>query len=72
MAVQKWVTVGEKDCDLIGLHVQLLEHRVYPSETASGAEAYRLIGCKCTADIACNLANIPCQLAYTSPASNRF
>lgn len=72
MAVQKWVTVGEKHCDLIGLPVQLLEHRLYPSETMLGLESYRLIGCKCTASIACNLANIPCQQAYTNPDSNRF
>lgn len=72
MATEKWVTVERKHCDLIGLDVALKERRVFPGGRIPDIEGYRVLGRKCTADIACNLAGIQCCWAYTNPAMDQF
>ncbi len=74
MAVEKWVTVGAKHCELIDLDVEMRERRVYPTSDflhTQGNE-HRVRGCVCTAAIQCNLAGIPCQWAFSSPGNDRF
>lgn len=72
MATEMWVTVKKKHCELIGLDVALEERRVYPGDRIPDMESFRVLGRKCTADIACNLACIPCQWAYTNPNLDQF
>lgn len=74
MAVEQWVTVGAKHCDLIDLDVEMREGRVYPSSDFLRAQGndHRVRGCVCTAAIQCNLAGIPCQWAFNSPGNDRF
>lgn len=72
MATTQWVSIAHKPCDLIGLDVALLEKRIYPAELLPDTSGYQVAAYKCTADIACNLAGIPCQWAYTAPDCNRF
>ena len=74
MAVEKWVTVGAKYCDLIDRDVELREWRVYPSADFLRTQGndYRARGCACTAAVSCNLAGIPCQWAFNSPGTDRF
>jgi hypothetical protein len=74
MAVEKWVVVDSKHCDLIDLDVELKELHVYPTSdflNTLGNEE-RVLACACTAAIDCNLANIPCQWAFNSPGNDRF
>ena len=74
MAIEKWVTVGEKKCELIGLDVELREQRVYPSDDFlfEFSQLYRLRNCVCSAALDCNLAGIPCKWAYNAPDTDRF
>jgi hypothetical protein len=72
MAAEKWVTVSTKYCELIGLDVQLQERRVYPAEMMPDMSGFRVIARKCSADLSCNLAGIPCQWAFTNPECDRF
>jgi len=74
MAIEKLVTVGKKQCELIHLDVELQEWRVYPTADflhAFGAP-YRVRACVCTAGLNCNLAGIPCRWAYNAPDVDRF
>jgi hypothetical protein len=72
MAAEKWVTVEKKYCALIGLDVALEERQVFPDEQIPDVEGFRVLACRCTADIACNLAGIQCRWAYTNPTTDRF
>lgn len=74
MAIEKWVTVGEKNCEYIGLDVELKERRVYPvADFLRGfGDVYRVRSCVCTAAVDCNLAGIPCKWALTAPDTDRF
>ncbi|MFZ0545182.1 MAG: hypothetical protein WAM60_07075 [Candidatus Promineifilaceae bacterium] len=72
MTTEMWVTVEEKHCELIGLDVALAEQRVFPGEHIPDMEGYRVLRCRCTADVACNLAGIQCQWAYTNPTIDQF
>lgn len=72
MAGEAWVTVEEKWCDLIGLDVALEERRVFPGDRIPDMEPFRVLGRRCTAEVACNLAGIPCCWAFTNPNLDRF
>lgn len=74
MAVEKWVVVARKNCDLIQQDVQLREQRVYPTSDflRDFAAAYRVRACACTAGIDCNLAGISCKWAFNAPELDRF
>jgi hypothetical protein len=74
MAVEKWVIVESKHCELIDLDVELRERYVYPTVDflyTLGNEK-RMLACMCSAGIDCNLANISCQWAFNSPGNDRF
>jgi hypothetical protein len=74
MAVEKWVVVKSKHCDLIDRDVELRELRVYPTVDfldAQGNEE-RVLITVCSAAVDCNLADIPCQWAFNSPGNDRF
>ena len=72
MALEAWVMVEEKWCDLIGLDVALEERRVYPDDRIPDMESFRVLGRRCTADVACNLAGVHCCWAYTNPNQDKF
>jgi hypothetical protein len=74
MAIETWVVVGQKNCDLIQQDVELREQRVYASADLlrDFAGAYRIRACVCTAAIDCNLAGISCKWAFNAPATDRF
>ena len=72
MAVEKWISVAEKYCDLIGKDVALEERRVFPANRIPDMEPFRVLARRCTADVACNLAGIPCAWAYTNPNLDQF
>jgi hypothetical protein len=63
MAAELWVTIAEKRCELIGLDVALEERRVFPGDQIPDMEPFRVLGRRCTADIACNLAGVSCKWA---------
>jgi hypothetical protein len=72
MAAEKWVTVNSKYCELIGFQVELQERRLYPAEIMPDLAGFRVLARKCSADVACNMAGIPCQWAYTNQECDRF
>ena len=72
MATEMWITIEKKHCDLIGLDVLLEEKRVFPVGRVHEMGCYLTQGCRCSADVACNLAGIPCRWAYTNPDMDRF
>ncbi|MEW5986966.1 MAG: hypothetical protein AB1791_10065 [Chloroflexota bacterium] len=72
MVREEWVVVARKWCDLIGREAEILEHRLYPADILPNTVAYRVVARKCSADIACNIAEHPCQWAYTAPGFDRF
>ena len=72
MATEKWVPVERKRCELIGLDVALEERRVFPADVIPDLAGYRVLGRRCTADVACNMAGVPCSWAYTNPAVDQF
>jgi len=74
MAIEKWVVVGRKKCDLIHQDVELREQRVYPTADflSDFGRAYQVRACTCTAGIDCNLAGISCKWALNAPDIDRF
>ncbi len=72
MATEAWITVEEKWCNLIELDVALVERRVFPDDRIPDMESFRVLGRRCTADIACNLAGVQCGWAYTNPDLDLF
>ena len=72
MAAEMWVTVESKYCDLIEADVQLEERWVFPDDIIPDLERYRVLGRRCSADVACNIAGIPCRWAYTNPVVDQF
>lgn len=74
MAIEKWVVVGRKNCDLIQQDVELREQRAYATSDflRDFAAPYRVRACVCTAAIDCNLAGIPCKWALNAPDTDRF
>ena len=72
MAVIKWVTVGEKFCDLINQRVKVREQRVFADDFVSDPDAIRTLARSCTAAIDCNMAGIPCKQAFLNPSVDRF
>lgn len=72
MATEVWVTTESKYCELIEENVALEERWIFPDDIIPDLEQYRVLGRRCTADVACNLAGIPCRWAYTNPAVDQF
>ena len=74
MAIEKWVTVGQKTCEYIRQDVELREQRVYPTADflQQFAAPYRVRACLCTAAIDCNMAGISCKWALNAPDTDRF
>ena len=72
MATATWYPIQTKWCELIGRDVALVELRVYPAEIMPDLPVYRVLSCKCSADVDCNLAGIPCKWAYNAPECDRF
>ncbi len=68
----KWVVVEKKWCNYINQEATIMEQRVYAPEMMPDTEPYRVIARKCSANIACNLANIPCSWAFTGPDVDRY
>jgi hypothetical protein len=74
MAIEQWVRIGAKHCELLDLDVELKERRIYPSTDflrAAGND-YRVRACACSAAVRCNMTGISCQWAYTGPGTDRF
>ncbi len=72
MAKEEWVTVGKKWCDLIQLEAEIKEHRVYPDNIMPDGIPYKVVAHKCSADMDCNMAGVPCAMAYNNPGTDRF
>ena len=72
MASQEWVTVGTKYCDLIQLDIEMTERRVYAPTRLPDTERYRILNRRCSAEVACNLAEVPCKWAFTNPVTDQY
>lgn len=72
MALQAWVTLGTKYCELLQREVAFMEERVYPTTEAPELTGYRVLAQKCSDDVICNMAGYPCRWAFTNPASDRY
>lgn len=72
MTTTKWVVVESRWCDLIQQEASIMEQRIYPADMLPDTETYRVIARKCSANVACNLAEVPCDWAFTRPESDRF
>lgn len=69
MADVRWVKIDGRWCELINRDIEILEERVYPAEIMPDLGGYRVLACRCTAAIDCNLAGVRCQYAYTNPGA---
>jgi hypothetical protein len=72
MAIQAWVTVATKYCDLLQHDVSFMEQRVYPTTDAPALVGFHVRAKKCSEDVVCNMAGYPCCWAFTNPASDRY
>lgn len=72
MAVEMWVTVANKWCELAETDVALEERRAFPTSRNNDMECYLVLGRRCTTGIFCNLAGIQCRWAYSNPNVDRF
>lgn len=74
MAVQSWVIVGSKHCRIIDKDIELKEQHIYPTHDFLWVEEmeHRVGACSCSSAIECNMAGVPCRLAYTNPDIARF
>lgn len=72
MATQTWTTTGSKYCELIELEIEMEERRVYPPSRLPDTERYRVLNRRCSAEVACNLAGVPCKWAFTNPTTDQF
>lgn len=72
MTTTKWIVVDKKWCEYIQQEASIMEQRVYPSDLMPDTEPYQVIARKCSANVACNLANMPCDWAFTNPKVDRF
>ncbi len=67
MAATEWVIVDKKWCKRAGTEAVLMEQRVYPSEIIPDMSRHRVLARKCSCDVECNLAEIPCKWSFTRP-----
>lgn len=72
MAAQEWTNLGSKYCGLIQMDIKLEEKRVYPSARLPDTERFRVVNRRCSAEVACNLAGVPCKWAFTNPSTDQF
>lgn len=74
MAQETWVVVGSKFCDMIKMQADLRELRVYPSDEMPDTlgAGYVVKARQCTAGVECNMAGVPCQMAFNNPGFDRF
>jgi hypothetical protein len=72
MTTTKWIIVEKKWCELIGQEASIMEQRVYAADMLPDTEPFRVIARKCSANFACNLADVPCHWAFTNPQVDRF
>lgn len=72
MAMQKWVATGTKYCELIQLEIEMQERRVYPPARLPNTERFRILNRRCSAEVACNMANVPCKWAFTNPTTDQY
>lgn len=73
MATENWVVVSAKYCERVGRSIEIKERRVYPASdfllTVDNRGQVREH--VCSAAIECNMAGIPCSLAYNNPGDGR-
>jgi len=72
MATIKWVKIDGRWCELFCKEVEILQKRVFPAEVMPDVGGYRVLACRCTADIDCNLAGVQCKWAYSSPYNDHL
>ncbi len=72
MAMEKWVHVGTRYCEILQAEAELEELRRYPSVESPEPIGYRVVTVRCTAAIECNLIGGSCEHAFTNPTTNRF
>jgi hypothetical protein len=73
MAMERWIVVNAKYCGRVGRNIELKERRVYPTSDflLTVDNLSRVRGRICSAAIECNMAGIPCSLAYNNPGDGR-
>jgi hypothetical protein len=69
MAAEKWVITECKHCDRIDQDVEIKEKRVIPTMDFLQMidSGFRVRARTCSAAVFCNMAHIPCKLAYNQP-----
>ncbi len=72
MTTTKWVIVDKKWCEYIDMEATIMEQRIYPADVLPDTSSYKVISRKCSANVACNLAEVPCTYAFTNPVTDRY
>jgi hypothetical protein len=72
MTTTKWVVVDKKWCEYIKMEATIMEQRIYPADLMPDTSSYKVISRKCSANVACNLAEVPCSYAFTNPITDRY
>jgi hypothetical protein len=72
MTTTKWVVVDRKWCEYINMEATIMEQRIYPADLMPDTSTYKVIARKCSANVACNLAGVPCSHAFTNPTTDRY
>lgn len=72
MAVEKWVKLGTRYCEILQAEAELEELRRYPSEVVPDTLSYQVVTQRCSAAVECNLIGGSCEHAFTNPTVDRF
>lgn len=72
MTTTRWVVVDRKWCKYINQEATIMEQRIYPADLLPDTSTYKVIARKCSANVACNLAGVPCSYAFTNPGTDRY
>jgi len=72
MTTTKWVVVDKKWCEYIDMEATIMEQRIYPADVMPDTSSFKVISRKCSANLACNLAEVPCSYAFTNPTTDRY
>ncbi|HSH05089.1 MAG TPA: hypothetical protein VLL52_21420 [Anaerolineae bacterium] len=71
-AHKQWINIGTKWCNLIQAQAVMEECRIYPADIISDSEGYQVVARRCNLAIDCNLADVPCEHAFTNPSVDQF
>ncbi len=73
MGKVEWIKLCDRNCDVLGQTVELLEKRVYPDGILDeNGEGYRVLARKCSAGYECGGMEEPCQWAEVGHDGRKY